>query len=51
MYPFFKSTVLAWADLGKIGLPEVIGVNHWVVAVVFALITLGMFRWFEKKGL
>ena len=51
MYPFFKSTVLAWSDLGKIGLPETIGVNHWVVAIVFAFITLGMFRWFEKKGL
>ena len=51
MYPFFKSTVLAWSDLGKVGLPEVIGVNHWIVAMVFAVITLGMFRWFEKKGL
>ncbi len=51
LYPFFTSTVLAWADLGKIGLPEFIGVNPWVVAIVFALITLGIFRWFEKKGL
>jgi hypothetical protein len=51
MYPFFNSTVLAWSDLGKIGLPETIGVNQWVVAVVFSLITLGLFRWFEKKGL
>jgi hypothetical protein len=51
MYPFFKSTVLAWSDLGKIGLSETIGVNQWVVAVIFALITLGLFRWFEKKGL
>jgi hypothetical protein len=51
MYPLFKSTVLAWSDLGKIGLSETIGVNQWVVAVIFALITLGLFRWFEKKGL
>ena len=51
MYPFFKSTVLAWSDLGKVGLPEVLGVNHWIVAMVFALMTLGLFRWFEKKGL
>ena len=51
MYPFFKSSVLAWSDLGKIGLPETIGVNQWVVAVIFTLITLGLFRWFEKKGL
>ena len=51
IYPFFKSTVLSWSDLGKVGLPEVIGVNHWVVALIFTLITLGLFRWFEKKGL
>ncbi len=51
MYPFFKSTVLTWSDLGKLGLPEAIGVDHWIIAVIFALITLGLFRWFEEKGL
>ncbi|MFM8151754.1 MAG: YeeE/YedE thiosulfate transporter family protein [Polynucleobacter victoriensis] len=51
MYPFFKSTVLSWADFGKIGLPEALGINHWVIAVIFAIITLLMFRWFEKKGI
>ena len=51
MYPFLKSTVLAWSDLGKLGLPETIGVDHWVIAVIFALITLGLFRWFEEKEL
>ena len=51
LFPFFKSTVLTWADFGKIGLPEALGVNHWVIAVIFTLITLALFRWFEKKGL
>ena len=51
LFPFFKSTVLSWADFGKIGLPEVLGINHWVIAVIFAIITLLMFRWFEKKGI
>jgi uncharacterized membrane protein YedE/YeeE len=51
LFPFFKSTVLTWADFGKIGLPESLGVNHWVVAVIFTIITIAMFRWFEKKGL
>jgi uncharacterized membrane protein YedE/YeeE len=50
-YPFFKSTILAWSDLGKIGLPEAIAINHWIVAIVFTLVTLMLFRWFEKKGL
>jgi uncharacterized membrane protein YedE/YeeE len=51
LFPFFQSTVLSWADFGKIGLPEVLGINHWVIAVIFTIITLIMFRWFEKKGI
>lgn len=51
LFPFFKSTVLTWADFGKIGLPEALGVNHWVVAVFFTIMTIAMFRWFEKKGI
>jgi uncharacterized membrane protein YedE/YeeE len=51
LYPFFKSTVLSWADFGKIGLPQALGVSPWVVAIGFTLITAVMFRIFEKKGL
>lgn len=51
LFPFFKSTVLSWSDFGKLGLPEALGVNHWVVTVVFTIITLVIFRWFEKKGI
>lgn len=51
LYPFFKSTVLSWADFGKISLPQALGVSPWVVAIGFTLITAVMFRIFEKKGL
>ena len=51
LYPFFKSTVLSWADYGKIGMPEALGVSPWVVIVVFICVVLGLFRWFESKGL
>ena len=51
LYPVFKSTVLSWADLGKIGLPEVLGVSPWVVIAVFIPVVLALFRWFERKGL
>lgn len=50
-YPFMKKTVLTWGDLGKITLPQVIGVNHWVVIGLFIIGGVAMFRWFEKKGL
>lgn len=51
LFPFFKSTVLSWADFGKIGLSDVLGVNQWIIAIIFTVITLAIFRWFEKKGL
>ncbi len=51
MYPFLKTTVLSWADFGKLGLPETLGVNHWIVASVLAVLFVWLFRWFERKGL
>ena len=51
LYPFFKSTVLAWQDFGKIGLPATLGVSPWVIIVLFWIGTISLFCWFEKKGL
>jgi len=51
LYPFFKATVLSWADFGKIGLPEIFGVSHWIVASVLAILFISLFRWFERRGL
>lgn len=51
LYPMLKSTVLAWQDFGKIGLPEVIGTSPWIIAAVFWLLAIALFMWFEKKKL
>ncbi len=51
MFPFLKNTVLKWGDLGKITIPQILGINHWIVIVAFVIIGILMFRWFEKKGL
>ena len=51
LYPFFKSTVLAWSDFGKIGLPETISISHWAIIPIFWAGTIALFVWFEKKGL
>ncbi len=51
MFPFLKNTVLTWGNLGKITIPQVLGINHWIVIVAFVIIGVLMFRWFEKKGL
>lgn len=50
-YPFFKATVLTWGDLGKITIPQVMGVNHWLVIIALIFLVIGVFLWFEKKGL
>jgi len=51
LYPFFSSTVIAWKDFGKIGLPEVLGVSPWVIIVLLWTGVISLFFWFEKKGL
>lgn len=50
-YPLMKATVLTWGDFGKITLPAALGINHWIVIVILVALFIGLFRWFEKKGL
>jgi len=50
-YPTMGKTVLTWGDYGKITLPQVLGINQWVVIAVFVAGGLLLFSWFEKKGL
>jgi len=51
LYPQLKASVLTWGDYGKITLPQLLGINHWLIVVVVFVLALVMFRWFEKKGL
>lgn len=51
LYPFIKSTVLAWKDFGKLGLPEAMGISQWVIVSLFWTGTIILFFWFEKKRL
>jgi len=50
-YPWLKRTVLTWADYGKLTLPQVLGINPWIVIGLFWIGGIILFRWFEKKGL
>jgi uncharacterized membrane protein YedE/YeeE len=50
-YPMLKETVYTWGNLGKITLPQMLGINHWVIIPIFIGFALLLFRWFEKKGL
>ena len=51
VYPALKATVLSLGKVGKISLPQVTGLSHWLVITAMLLIFLGMFRLFEKRGL
>ena len=50
-FPFLKKTALTWGDFGKITLPQVLGVNHWIIIFIFIIGGSALFYWFEKKGL
>ncbi|NVM25566.1 MAG: hypothetical protein HWN70_06570 [Desulfobacterales bacterium] len=36
-YPSLKETVLTRGDFGKITLPQVLGVNHWIIIPVIVI--------------
>ncbi|MDD2499729.1 MAG: YeeE/YedE thiosulfate transporter family protein [Geobacter sp.] len=50
-FPAMKTSILTWGNLGKVTLPQLLGINHWFVIVPFVVGTLFLFRWIEKKGL
>ncbi|HSW63454.1 MAG TPA: DUF6691 family protein [Dissulfurispiraceae bacterium] len=51
VFPLMKATVLTWGVYGKITVPQILGINHWVIIVPFVSVSIGLFLWFEKKGL
>ena len=50
-YSFMKARVISFGNYGKITLPQILGLNHWLIIAVFALIVLAAFAFFEKKNL
>jgi hypothetical protein len=50
-FPLMNRTVLTWGNLGKITLPGVIGLHHWIVIPLFLAGGILLFRFFERKGL
>jgi len=50
-FPWLNSTVLTWGKLGKLTLPQVLGVSPWTVIPVMILGSVVLFYWLEKRGL
>lgn len=51
VYPALKTNVLAWGEFGKITLPGLLGINHWIVIVFLIMVIIPLFFWFERKSL
>lgn len=51
MFPYLQDTLLKMYDYGKITLPGILGVNHWVVVAGVTALFLLSFVLMEKKGL
>lgn len=49
-YTLIKANLLTWGSLGKITLPSVLGINHWIIIVVLWVLLVLLMRWFEKIG-
>lgn len=50
-YPALKNTVIAWGSYGKISIPELLHINHWIIIAIFIAIVFGLFSLFKKADL
>lgn len=51
LHPWFKANLIPMGSLGEVTVPALLGFNHWLVILVFAVVCLTVFRYFERKGL
>lgn len=51
IFPALESNLLAWGFLGPRTLPQLLGVNPWLVILPFVAGGILFLRWIEKKGL
>jgi len=49
VYPLLKDTLLRWGDWGKLTIPNVAGVNHWVIIAIVWIAFVLLLLWVEKK--
>jgi hypothetical protein len=49
VYPFLKDSFLKWGDYGKLSIPALFGINHWIVIIVIWAAMITMLIALEKK--
>jgi hypothetical protein len=50
-YPFLTKYIEKIRNFGKITVPQVLGINHWLIILAFLAVVVYFFRLFEKKQL
>lgn len=51
LYPFLKGTIMTWGSLGKLTIPELLRIHHWIVVCIFVGMGVFLFLWFSRKRL
>jgi uncharacterized membrane protein YedE/YeeE len=51
IYPYMQDHIISRGSYGKISVPQAIGIDHWIVIIVFGFLILLLFRFFEKKNI
>ncbi len=49
VYPALKTNILDWGKFGKISLPGILGINHWIVIVALIIAFCSLLYLLEKK--
>jgi hypothetical protein len=50
VYPSIKDTLLRVGDFGKLTLPGLLGVNHWVVIVPLVAVGGAALVWLDRRA-
>jgi len=51
LYTLIKRTVLTLGNFGKITIPEILHINHWIISIVFIWVGVFLFPWLNRKHL
>jgi hypothetical protein len=50
VYSYIKDNFLQWGDLGKLSIPQVVGIHHWIVILIIGVVLVLALVAVEKKN-
>jgi len=51
VFPLIQNNLLKLGEFGKLTLPQLLGVNHWVLIVPMVVVFGGFLFWLDRKEL